>query len=57
MKTLATVWLILALTVVPSVLNLERLDCCVAVVVNMALAVLAARRWNPHMWNDKREDR
>ena len=46
-KELTSIWLIVAMFVLPCILNLEKIGCIVFVAINIGLALRALKKYNP----------
>lgn len=51
MKAISAVWLIVSLFVMPCVLNVENLWCCVLIVANAIPSFLVFKKYNPEYIN------
>lgn len=47
MKNLSSIWLIVAMFVLPCILNLEKIGCIVFVAINIGLAFRSFKKYNP----------
>ena len=47
MKTFSQIWFIVSICILPCTLNLERLDCCVVLLINIVLSFHFFKKYNP----------
>ena len=47
MKTFASIWLIVAMFVLPCILNLEKIGCIVFIAINICAALKTFKKYNP----------
>ena len=51
MKDFSAIWLIVSIFVLPCILNLERLDCLIIVMVNIIASFITFRKYNKEYIN------
>lgn len=51
MKKLSSIWLIVAMFVLPCILNLEKIGCIVFIAVNIGAAFYTFKKYNPEYLN------
>ena len=47
MKTFASIWLIVAMFVLPCILNLEKIGCIIFIAINIGAALKTFKKYNP----------
>ena len=52
MKTFTSIWFMMSVFVLPCTLNLERLDCCAVLLLNIVLSFIFFKKYNPEFINN-----